>query len=262
MLGSRVLAAGAAVCLLLGCGSDATKTYDQTLSIVFNPMYSGYDGVHMYQIPATIENAGVTGVTNVQWSASDSSMVALSPMSDGVSVMITTKKAGKVTIIAHTDVAEGKAPLTITQYTPDQWAAGMTRYNSGAMVTPGTINGQSYVACTSCHGDSPMSLAVQHTPEQTGGFTDDQIKNVFLMGILPPSDQNPLDLDPMTFQSFHQWMVANDAEAVGLIAYLRSLTPKDQGQLNWGGRNRGDGGVHRCDGGCYRDGGMSDAPSP
>jgi hypothetical protein len=54
--------------------------------------------------------------------------------------------------------------------------------------------------------------------------------------------------------SFHQWMVANDAEAAGLVAYLRSLTPKDQGPLNYGGRGRGDGGV-RGDGGFRSDGG-------
>ncbi len=251
--------------------SSGEDQYSSTLSIAFNPMYSGYDGLHTFQIPATITNgAGAEPVTGVKWSASDSSYVDLAPSSDGTSVMITTRKAGTVTIIATTDTAIGKAPLTITAYTPAQWSAGQTRYTSGDMTSLGMqMRGSTdkNVQCTSCHGDSPTSLAIEHTPEQTGGFTDDELKGIFLQGKLPAADlQVPLYGGAASFMSFHQWTVASDDEANGLVCYLRSLAPKDQGMLNFGGRGGGsrDGGMSygdggfgpRGDGGRMRDGGF------
>jgi hypothetical protein len=260
-------AAAIALCsCLAGCSSNGH--YSQTLSIVFNPMFSGYDGAHTYQIPATIENASVNGIANVKWSASDKSYVDLAPADDGVGVMVTTKKAGTVTLIATTDDAQGKVKLTIAAYTPDQWAAGMTRYTSGTVVMgrPGRDGPPAggYVACTSCHGDGAKSLAIQHTPEQTGGFTDEQLRGIFLNGQLPDSDQNPLDINPMKFASFHKWQTASDDETNGLIAYLRSLTPEAQGAIDFGGRGghrpdggypHGDGGFHHGDGGSGGDAG-------
>jgi hypothetical protein len=243
--------------LLAGCSSS--KDYSQTLSIQFNPMYSGFDGVHTFQIPATVVNEGANGVTSVTWEASDKSLVDLTPDPNGVDVMITTKKAGMVTIIAHTDVAIGKVPLVITQYSPDQWAAGQTRYTSGSKVSLGMgvhmMGG--YVACNSCHGTDPGSAAIQHTPEQTGGFTDDQIKGIFMSGKLPPSDANPLMINPTQFSSFHQWQFADDTEINGTIAYLRSLTPMAQGAIDFGGHGRPDGGMGGYgDGGHHGDGGF------
>jgi hypothetical protein len=238
------------ISLMTGCSANGTN-YSQTLSVVFNPMYSGYDGTHTYQIPATIENASVNGISNVTWEASDSSYVDLVPQSDGVSVMITTKRAGTVTIIAHTSVAQGRVPLTIAAYTPAQWSAGQTRYTSGAQLTPGpggVKNSGNYVACTSCHSDQSSAPAIEHTPQQTGGFTDAQMKSIFEEGQLPASDQNPLNINASMFASFHKWQVASDDEANGLNAYLRALTPKAQGTADFGGRGPGgppprDGGV-------------------
>jgi len=249
-----------AVALLAGC-SSSSDNIEQTLSIQFNPMFSGFDGVHPFQIPATIADAAVNGVANVKWSASDASFVDFAPDPNGIDVMITTKKAGSVTIIAKTDNAVGKVKLTIASYTAEQWAAGQTRYTSGSMVMVGPGKGGvpmgGYVACTSCHGDAPNSIAIQHTPAQTGGFTDDQIKGIFLHGMLPASDQNPLAIDPKNFMSFHTWQTASDAESDGLVAYLRSLTPKAQGPIGGGrpdGGMRPDGGFGNHDGG-HGDGG-------
>lgn len=246
-----------------GCSSG--KDYSQTLTVHFNPMYSGWDGVHMYQIPATVDNASA-----VHWAASDDAYVDLTPDPNGVDVMITTKKPGNVTIIATTNDAIGKVPLTIEPFSPDLWQTGMTRYVSGAQVTiGGGVHGQGGkdVACTSCHGSS----AIEHTPEQTGGFTDDQLKNIFLHGMLPASDAaNPFFGGAQNFMSFHTWDVADDNEANGLVAYLRSLKPMAQGQIDFGGRG-GDGGVHGPrdggfggggDGGFGGGGGATDAGVP
>jgi hypothetical protein len=81
-LGALVAAAAG----FLGCSS--TPSYSSTLNIAFSPMYSGYDGVHMYQIPATINNTDGP----VTWTASDKSMVDLTPDPNGIDVMITTKR--------------------------------------------------------------------------------------------------------------------------------------------------------------------------
>lgn len=227
---------------IAGCGGE--PNYTSTLNIAFSPMYSGYDGVHTYQVPATINNTAGP----VKWSASDSSMVDLVPDPNGIDVMITTKKAGKVTIQATTADAIGKSVLNIESFTPAQWAAGMNRYTSGPVVSLGqAVRGQGDhgAQCAGCHGDSATSSAIEHTPEQTGGYTDDQITNIFLNGILPTQDQsNSLFVSPMFFKSFHNWTVASADEQAGLIAYLRSLAPKAQGALDFGGGgNRGDGGM-------------------
>lgn len=253
----------AALLLAAGCGG---QTYDKTLSIVFNPMYSGNDGnAHTYQIPATIDNSQVNGVMNVKWTASDNSYVDLKPDADGIGVMITTKKPGKVTIIATAGDAQGKVPLTISKYDPAAWTAGQNRYANAPKWMPmqgmrGFPNGGLY-ACNSCHVDGTGGF-VQHTPEQTGGFTDAQLKDIFVNGNLPPSLQNALPGFPQeTFKTFHHWTVT-DQEADGLIAYLRSLVPMSQGDIDFGGHggHRPDGGFHRPDGGFHRDGGMFPRP--
>jgi len=240
---STSIKTGACVALamgILGCKSD--PTYSSTLNIAFSPMYSGYDGVHTYQIPATINNTDGP----VTWSASDKSMVDLAPAANGIDVMITTKKAGKVTIQAVAGDAISKSLLTIEAFTPDQWAAGQNRYTTGAIISIGQArNGGTKMAqCAGCHGDTATSTAIEHTPEQTGGYTDDQITNIFLNGVLPTQDQsNSLFVSPMFFQSFHTWTVSSPDEQAGLVAYLRSLAPKAQGTLDFGGGGRGDGGM-------------------
>ena len=155
--------------------------------------------------------------------------------------MITTKKAGQVTITATTADAVGKSLLTVAAYTPQQWAAGQARYTSGG------------ASCLSCHDPAAAAematdsgRTVEHTPEQTGGFNDVQLRRVFMNGELPDSDANPLHISAMRFAGFHKWQ-ATDAEADGLVAFLRSLTPKSQGDSDFGGH--GGGGGHHDGGG-------------
>jgi hypothetical protein len=110
-------------------------------------------------------------------------------------------------------------------------------------------------SCLSCHDPAAAaSMAtdsgrtVEHTPQQTGGFNDQQLKAIFMSGVLPDSDANPLHISPTRFMGFHQWS-ATDVEADGLVVFLRSLTPKSQGELDFGGHG----------GGGHRDGGMGAA---
>ena len=267
-----------------GSGMDATLvTYDgpppslsegglacatpDGLPIKFNPVYSGYDGVHNYQVPVFVEGVDPGSVT---WGASDPTMVSLQPYVAGI--MITTRKAGDVTIVAQMGSKCGSAPLHITAFTADDWATGNMRYNNGnplnfdydaAGVNPSEIpdggfdaagfdasgvDACSYAtpnpfenppaACTNCHGDMSngklfgMSLFsdVQHTPEQTGGFSDDELINVFVNGTVPPGGYFETTLLPYCdWHMFHTWRdISTPAEQTGMLAYLRSLTPQEQ----------------------------------
>jgi len=247
-LGSTVMAAS----LMSGCKSE--KEYAGTLSMFYSPqMYSGYDGQHAYKIPAMIDNHG-TVLPNVKWTASDPSMVDLTVSADTNSVMIQTKKAGKVTITAETNDAIGKSTLNIASYTLMQWQTGQSRYTTGAADSirnhfrdMGTGDKGPACANASCHGPKEMGgMGIEHTPYQTGGFTDDELKGIFLNGALPASELQ-IPFPPEAFKAFHQWL-CGDGEADGLVAYLRSLEPKDQGPINFGGRGRGDGGRPMFDG--------------
>jgi hypothetical protein len=223
------------------------------LQILFDPMYSAYDGVHTFQIPAVVNGLDPTEV-QISWAASDPTMVALELDPSTGGVMITTQKAGTVTIIAQAGSLCGASLLTITAATPDQWTAGSMRYNSGVIVTTlgqtrRPVDGGLQAECTSCHGDTAATgpfKTVQHTPEQTGGFSDADLINIFQNGMVPKGGY--FDDSIVTYaqwQSFHKWDVGDNAQAV--VVYLRSLVPAAQtGTSNFGGMftgGRRDGGM-------------------
>jgi hypothetical protein len=237
------------------------------LTILFNPMYSAYDGVHMFQLPAVVNGIDPTAV-DIQWSASDPSMVALETDPTTGGVMITMQKAGNVDIIASAGSLCGIAHLSITAATPDDWQAGSDRYNNGVVLNRLPIGGGRMqpdagadggiqAKCTDCHGDTAASgpfKTVQHTPEQTGGFSDADLINIFEHGMVPQGGYFDTSIvSYMVWQAFHKWDVGDSEK--GLVIYLRSLTPAAQtGAANFGGRF--DGGVRR-DGGFMRpEGGM------
>jgi hypothetical protein len=125
-------------------------------------------------------------------------------------------------------------------------------------------------ACTTCHGPTATNFRyvdVSHTPEQTGGFSDEDLQNIILHGIIPdggyfdPSvirttcDAGTTVLGPgmpqcglyayAEWQGFHTWTDITSDEIPGVICYLRALTPEAQN----GGSNFGGGGGHHHDGG-------------
>ena len=255
-----------------------TSCAQSVIKVVFAPMYSAYESTHTYQIPAVVNGIDESVVT---WSASDPTMVDLANDPTTGGVMITIQKAGTVDIIASAGSLCGSSTLTITDATADDWAAGNARYNDGVVLrnVPGVGRGgggpngggpnadggvvgdagtdaaaPTQAACTNCHGDTATLLAyktVAHTPEQTGGFSDSQLQNIFMNGMIP--DGGYFDPNIVTYaqwQTFHKWDMTAD-EAKGIIVYLRSLTPTAQtGTSNFGGMF--DGGVR----GGGRDGGM------
>lgn len=246
-----------------GGGSTGTATgcANSQIKIVFSPMYSAFDGVHTFQIPALVDGIDASAIT---WSASDPSMVAIAADPDTGGAMITTQKSGQVMIIASAGTLCGSSLLNITNSTSDDWMIGSARYNSGVALTrlprPGGGNqladgggGMEY-ACTNCHGDTATNniyKTVQHTPEQAGGFSDSDLENIFRHGMVPQGGYFDASIVAYTtWQGFHQWTMTDD-QARGVIVYLRALTPAAQtGASNFGGRF-GDGGFpgRRRDGG-------------
>jgi len=233
-------------------GADDDTGGGGELSLVFSPMYSGYDGVHEYKVPVIVE-----GIKNATFTASDPSMVDIQKTAEGA--MITTRKAGKVTITAKAGGLRGTSELTITQFTPAEWEAGKQRYTMGQalvlptfdpckpIVTPPTISNE--LSCTNCHGTTASFGDIEHTPQQTGGYSDDELVTIFTQAKKPAGIGMHTMIPQQIWQFFHKWKV-DETQKKGVVAYLRALPPKAQGALDFNGL-RGDGGFVRptCDGG-------------
>jgi len=227
--------------------SAATATSGCTnpsLKLVFSPMYSAVipgDETHAFSIPVIVD--GYSG-SQVRWSASDSTAVALQadPLTGGVLVtMLSTAKTpgAPVTITASTMSACGSATLNITTGTTGDWSTGEARYNDRVAVDAGVR-----AACSDCHAPhadaGQMFNDIAHTPEQTGGFSDEQLVNIIQNGVVP--DGGYFDTKIVKYaewQAFHQWNLT-PSEKSGIILYLRSLIPSAQtGTSNFGGVDAG-----------------------
>ena len=205
------------------------------LQIVFAPMFSAYDGAHLFKVPATVEGADPG---TIKWSASNSAMVDIVTEAAVGGVMISPRASGTVNIIATAGSVCGVSLLTITEATSDDWMVGNMRYNNGVvLIGPVTLGGSRPdagmrdVACTNCHGPTATMNAfrtVSHTPQQTGGFSDEDLLNIFTKGILPLDGYFDSSVVPFNqWRQFHLWQMSPQ-EAKGVIVYLRSLTPEPQ----------------------------------
>jgi hypothetical protein len=245
------------------------------IAIAFSPMYTAYDGIHTFQVPAIVTGIASSAVT---WSSSNPALVGLQPDSTTGGVMITALGAGTVDIIASAGSLCGVSKLTISQAFEDDWTAGDMRYNNGVVLSrpmrrdggmgpvgdggppPGPPDGgpptggvggvvdggaANRLACTNCHGPTANGpyKTVSHTPEQIGGFSDQQLIGIF-NGTWPTGSGNPFDatiVEQRIWETFHKWDMTAD-EAAGVIIYLRALTPAPQtGSRNFGGRGPGGG---------------------
>jgi hypothetical protein len=113
-------------------------------------------------------------------------------------------------------------------------------------------------ACASCHvsegaggmqrmlpDGGMINVDVEHTPQQTGGYSDEQLITIFTKGQKPENapfrvlTQLPLIGTNLAFvkglyMNIHRWDVGADVQK-GIIVYLRSLEPKSQPAVDFGG---------------------------
>jgi hypothetical protein len=235
--------------------------------IVFDPMYSGCipgSTTHIFEVPAIL--AGVSGA-NVLWTSSDPSAVGLRPDVAAGGVLVEVGAPGTFTIYAQIGTQSWSAPLIVTAFTEADWMAGNARYNDGVplgdpftdaagppgpppggFVVPTPIgpnpfeptNGGPGPDCRNCHG--PTSNAgtfegIAWTPEQTAGFTDQQLVDIIVNGIIPDGGYYDSTTIPYAYwQYFHRWSDLTPAQERGIVAYLRTLAPEPQnGKIDFGG---------------------------
>jgi hypothetical protein len=90
-----------------------------------------------------------------------------------------------------------------------------------------------------------INVDVEHTPQQTGGYSDEQLITIFTKGQKPENapfrvlTQLPLIGTNLAFvkglyMNIHRWDVGADVQK-GIIVYLRSLEPKSQPAVDFGG---------------------------
>ncbi len=132
---------------------------------------------------------------------------------------------------------------------------GFPRFGEGGVRFPEGglgIMRNANAACTFCHIPDGAPAAenmmmgqvdVEHTPQQTAGYSDDDLIAIFTMakkpagapyrvvnggGLLQDSQAQ------LIYARFHTWEVAPETQK-GIVAYLRSLTPKSQPMVDFGG---------------------------
>jgi hypothetical protein len=225
-------------------------------------MYSAFitdDTSHPFQVPAIVTGGSGTAT----WSASDPSITFAADPVTGGTVMTLGSATASVTVTATMGSECATAPLTITSALKSDWDIGNARYNNGVPVVPGCID-QNVLplladsgirlpgppdsgcpdagpACTGCHGPNPTGgffSGVLHTPEQTAGFSDQQLVNVFTNGTVDDGGAfDPSILPYEYWHAFHLWSdISTPEEQKGMVVYLRSLTPAtEKGGLNFGG---------------------------
>jgi hypothetical protein len=246
----------AAACSADGTGSSENDdTDDAELSIEWPTMYTAFGGSHEFKIPARLD-----GVKNAKWSADPSDAVSFEKQDDG-SVMITTKKfVSEVKITAKAGSLKATAKLHMDEATDELWQQGNDRYRNGVVFTrpdgggghKGGDGGGGWLksinpnlACTNCHDKGGKGTDVEHTPTQTGGYSDDDLKNIFENATKPDwAKMRTMKLEQ--WQKIHKWQM-DENEVQGLIIYLRALTPESQGTLDFGGGIFGHGGKHKRD---------------
>jgi hypothetical protein len=254
-------------------------------------MYSAFipgSTTHTFQIPAVTEDGN-----EATWTASDPTMAQLEPQTfNGLNgVMITVTGTGPVTIVAtESGGACGISTLNVTSAQEADWQIGNSRYNDGVSLhfhPPGFDGGvpeggyhhgeggpgfdddggsffeeEGGTACNNCHGPTATNgpfKDVSHTPEQTGGFSDDDLVQIIVYGNVPdggyfdptvvrPDCDGAPDCTQRAYNlwhDFHRWSDITSDQFQGIVVYLRSLTPAPQtGTSNFGGHHHDGGGPH------------------
>lgn len=264
-----------------GNGLPVEPEGDHALEIAFNPMYSAYDGKHVFRVPVKV--TGADGALTVR--TTPDGFIDYEPSEVGVT--LTTRRAGKATITIR-DAAgnSGSATLTVTQNESSDVDVGRERYENdigpgfvlpeGGLVFDASIlprlpeGGFPYEggfrfpdggigiaitrrdgvpACIRCHRPydnasrySSVEAAGEYTPQQTGGYTDEELGLIITDAVKPARSHfrvvNRGGLLPdaeaiESFAGFHKFALGPETLR-GVIAYLRGLEPKSLVDLSLG----------------------------
>jgi hypothetical protein len=274
-------------------GSGTCSAADDIFTVVFSPMYSAIipgSSTPTFTIPAIA--TGIKG--DVGWGPTDNPEISITADTSTGGVLITinptytgTYQPVNIVATSTTTSACGQSTLNITTGTLAQWQAGAARYNDAGPLPTGMgvravfdppDAGNRY-SCTNCHAahgeDAGFGFGfndVAHTPEQTGGFSDQDLLGIIQNGVVPgwstdaatAADAGYFDTTIAMYSEwhrFHHWNLTGD-EVQGIVLYLRSLTPEAQTGAASGGNFGGhgpppDGGFPRPDGGFgHHDGGF------
>jgi hypothetical protein len=94
-------------------------------------------------------------------------------------------------------------------------------------------------SCANCHNNMAGSITVEHTPQQTAGYSDQDLIQIFTMGMKPmggtfhsPFLKNlPAQFATQIYVQLHTWMIAPEVQQ-GIVYKLRSITPAPQPDID------------------------------
>ena len=143
---------------------------------------------------------------------------------------------GTARIFAYAGSLSGSTVLTITAFTPEEWAIGEELYR-GPIVQPfdstPPIALPDELSCRTCHGGGPQALSIEFTPTQTGGYSDEELASIVTMGMKPPIPGWRSGIPQIIFTQVHTLPTTSELNQRGLVAFLRSFTPIAQGERDF-----------------------------
>lgn len=261
---------------LAGCSAETEEepVIANALKLSFSPMYSAFDGVRDYQLPVTLEAAAYdpkgtdpVDLDSVRWTVDKKFATQQEYPELPAGVLLTTKSAGKTIVTAEGRSKSGRrlqgtAVLNISKADPAEWELGEARYNDQVPLMPSDPAEQEALAnmglvpinrdasCANCHNSngnggglvSPElgGVSIEHTPQQTAGYTDEDLIRIFTMGAKPMGAKlhSPIFMGipefyaEMYYKMLHTWNIAPEVER-GIVYKLRSLTPKTQEEIDF-----------------------------
>jgi hypothetical protein len=243
MLSSGLLVSVVASTLTVtSCGSDEPNVADADASVVVEQgtldiypraLYSAYieGSGQQFQVPAI-----VAGFPAESWECDDPDAVNLETGAVPNGVMITTRKAGTFKIRASSGSRFGEVELVVSEATAAQLEDGLFRYNQ--MVTR-DFEGRNIAglapqmaACSTCHGGR-TGWTIEYTPQQIGGYSDDELKAIFALGVrLPGAQLGSFPEIEMFFPLMHR-SEGGVQDFQSLVIYMRSFKPVSQAGLDF-----------------------------
>jgi hypothetical protein len=177
--------------------------------------HSGFDGTNTYKAPV------YTTLEDAVFAIDDEAVASIEPVelppdleevlgAFGKSwAMLTMRQAGSATFSATAGGIHLEATLEVLAYDAADVAVGDERYND-----PVNPNDTDRIACQDCHGGPD---GVDHTPLATSYRDDAEMLQIIADGTYPEGGE--------VNGGNHHWNLT-EAEAAGIVPYLRSLQPR------------------------------------